>query len=152
MTTCVFFDTNALYIEGYRDSFAAGTLAYDVAGGAVGVRVLHGSEYLVQDDWSGYARQDGTGFASLAELTAYLDGQFAMRRPVGSPQRSYALAAADFQTVFPLSPAPTDVNTVLLLVNGTSFGPPDIAVSELAVTWQGAFDLAASDTLRVTYF
>lgn len=80
----VFFDVNALYIEGYRDSFAAGTLTFDVlAGNQIGIRVLHGTEYLVVDDWASYTRQDGTAFASVDDLSAYLSAQFAMRRPVG---------------------------------------------------------------------
>lgn len=81
--TSVFFDTNALYIEGYRDSFVAGSLTFDLIGNKVGVRVLHGTDYLVEDDWSVYTRQDGSAFASIDDLTAYLTAQFAMRRPVG---------------------------------------------------------------------
>ena len=82
--TCVFFDTNALYIEGYRDSFTAGSLTYDLVGTSqVGVRVLHGTDYLALDAWSGFTRQDGSGFSGVNDLTAYLAGEFAKRRSIG---------------------------------------------------------------------
>jgi hypothetical protein len=74
----VFFDTNALYIDGYRDSFVAGSLAADYTPIGVGVRVLHGSDYLVNDAWENYTRQDGSGFASPDDLMTYLTSQFAM--------------------------------------------------------------------------
>ncbi|MGE8128989.1 hypothetical protein ACQKQD_18610 [Methylobacterium sp. NPDC080182] len=79
----VFFDTNALYIAGYRDSFTAGSLTADVTPIGIGIRVLHGSEYLVNDKWVNYTHEDGSGFASADDLMAYLTAQFAMRRPVG---------------------------------------------------------------------
>lgn len=91
----VFFDTNALYIQGYRDSFVAGSLTADVTDIGVGIRVLHGSEYLVNDKWVNYARQDGSGFASADDLMAYLAAQFAMRRPVGDVFGVPAVAGAD---------------------------------------------------------
>lgn len=148
----VFFDTNALYIQGYRDSFVAGSLTADYTPIGVGVRVLHGSDYLVNDTWPNYERQDGSGFTSPDDLMAYLTAQFAMRRPVGSPERNYALPSASGQPVFSLSPQPVDVNTVALVVNGVSYYPPDTAVSSLAVTWQGPFPLEPTDALRVAYF
>jgi len=91
----VFFDTNALYIQGYRDSFTAGSLTADYSAIGVGVRVLHGSEYLVNDVWTNYTRQDGTGFASPDELMAYLNAQFAQRRPVGETFGVPVVAGAD---------------------------------------------------------
>lgn len=81
--TAVFFDTNALYVEGYRDSFAAGTLTADLTPIGVGVRVLHGTDYIVNDAWANYTRQDGSAFASQSELVSYLTREFAKRRPVG---------------------------------------------------------------------
>ena len=97
--TSVFFDTNALYIDGYRDSFAAGSLTFDINGSQIGVRVLHGSEYLVADDWTSYRHQDGSGFASLGDLTGYLSAQFAMRRPVGTVITPYQIAGVASFTV-----------------------------------------------------
>lgn len=89
----VFFDTNALYIEGYRDSFTAGSLTADFTSIGVGVRVLHGSDYLVNDAWQNYTRQDKSGFASAGELMAYLTAQFAMRRPIDTLSDPYTAAA-----------------------------------------------------------
>lgn len=89
----VFFDTNALYIQGYRDSFTAGSLTADYTPIGVGVRVLHGTDYLVNDVWSNYTRLDGSGFVSPADLMAYLIAQFTMRRPVGSITTPYSLTA-----------------------------------------------------------
>lgn len=77
----VFFDTNALYIEGYRDSFTPGSLAADYTPIGVGVRVLHGTDYLVNDVWQNYTRSGGGTFASPDDLMAYLTAQFAMRPP-----------------------------------------------------------------------
>jgi hypothetical protein len=90
----IFFDTNALYIEGYRDSFTAGSLAADYSPIGVGIRVLHGSDYLVNDVWENYKRQDGTGFASPDELMTYLTAQFSMRRPVRAIVAPYPLSGA----------------------------------------------------------
>src|SRR3954470_4134345 len=90
----VFFDTNALYIEGYRDSFTAGSLTCDQISDHVGVRVLHGAEYLIQALWSDYTRQDGSPLASADELMAYLNAQFAQRRPVGETFGVPAVAGA----------------------------------------------------------
>jgi len=91
----VFFDTNALYIEGYRDSFVAGSLAADYTPIGVGVRVLHGTDYLVNDAWQNYTRSGGGTFASPDDLMAYLTAQFAMRRPVGETFGVPAVAGAD---------------------------------------------------------
>jgi hypothetical protein len=91
----VFFDTNALYIKGYRDSFTAGSLVADVTSIGVGVRVLHGADYLVNDAWGNYTREDGSGFASPDEVMAYLTAQFAMRRAVGEIFGVPAVAGAD---------------------------------------------------------
>lgn len=90
----VFFDTNALYIQGYRDSFTAGSLTADYTPIGVGVRVLHGTDYLVNDVWSNYARADGSSFASPADLMAYLTAQFTMRRPVRAFPSAYPLNGA----------------------------------------------------------
>lgn len=87
----VFFDTNALYIQGYRDSFVAGSMTADITPIGIGIRVLHGSEYLVNDKWVNYTRQDGSGFASADDLMAYLAAQFAMRRAVGTVITPYPL-------------------------------------------------------------
>jgi hypothetical protein len=83
----VFFDTNALYIKGYRDSFTAGSLVADVTSIGVGVRVLHGTDYLVNDAWQNYTREDESGFASADELMAYLTAEFAKRRPLAPVPR-----------------------------------------------------------------
>jgi hypothetical protein len=80
--TAVFFDTNALYIEGYRDSFTAGSLTADFTPIGIGIRVLHGADYLVNDAWANYTRQDGNAFASPDELMAYLTAEFSKRRPL----------------------------------------------------------------------
>ena len=90
----VFFDTNALYIEGYRDSFTAGSLAADVTSIGVGIRVLHGSDYLVNDAWQNYTREDGSGFASADELMAYLQAEFSKRRPLAPVPRGPGIFTA----------------------------------------------------------
>lgn len=90
----VFFDTNALYIEGYRDSFVAGSLTADVTPIGVGIRVLHGSEYLVNDAWQNYAREDGGGFTSGDDLMEYLTGEFSKRRPLAPVPRGPGIFAA----------------------------------------------------------
>lgn len=92
--TCVFFDTNALYIQGYRDSFVAGSLEADFTPFGVGVRVLHGSDYLVNDAWENYTRQDGSGFTSGDDLMAYLTAQFSMRRPLAPVPRGPGIFTA----------------------------------------------------------
>lgn len=92
----VFFDTNALYIQGYRDSFTAGSLAADYTQIGVGVRVLHGTDYLVNDAWQNYTRpNNGGGFASPEALMVYLTAQFALRRPVGETFGVPAVAGAN---------------------------------------------------------
>jgi hypothetical protein len=101
--TAVFFDTNALYIEGYRDSFTAGSLTADYTPLGVGIRVLHGSEYIVNDDWQAYTHQDGSTFASPDDLMAYLTAQFAMRRAVGEIFGVPAVAGADLVQGQPLA-------------------------------------------------
>lgn len=93
--TAVFFDTNALYVEGYRDSFTAGSLTADFTPIGVGIRVLHGSDYIVNDAWANYTRQDGGKFASPDDLMAYLTAQFSMRRPVGEAFGVPVVAGAD---------------------------------------------------------
>jgi hypothetical protein len=90
----VFFDTNALYIEGYRDSFVAGSLTADYTPIGVGVRVLHGTDYLVNDAWQNYTQLGGETFASPDDLMAYLTAQFAMRRPVRTLIPPYPLNGA----------------------------------------------------------
>lgn len=90
----VFFDTNALYIAGYRDSFVAGSLTADVTPIGVGIRVLHGTDYLVNDAWQNYTREDGSGFVSGADLMAYLTAQFAMRRPLAPVPRGPGIFTA----------------------------------------------------------
>jgi hypothetical protein len=103
----VFFDTNALYIKGYRDSFTAGSLTADFTPFGVGVRVLHGTDYLVNDAWQNYTREDGSGFVSADDLMAYLTAQFAMRRPVGTVITPYPLTdAASFSVDHGLAYAP----------------------------------------------
>ncbi|MFB0491934.1 hypothetical protein ABIE45_004520 [Methylobacterium sp. OAE515] len=92
--TAVFFDTNALYIEGYRDSFTAGSLTADFTAIGVGIRVLHGADYIVNDAWENYARLDGSAFASADELMAYLLSEFQKRRLINLLSDPY-IAAAD---------------------------------------------------------
>lgn len=99
----VFFDTNALYIAGYRDSFAAGSLTADVTDIGVGIRVLHGADYLVNDAWENYTREDGSRFASGNDLMAYLGAQFAMRRPVGETFGVPVVAGADLRAGQPVA-------------------------------------------------
>jgi len=89
----VFFDTNALYIQGYRDSFTAGSLTADFTGIGVGIRVLHGSDYLVNDVWTNYTRLDGSAFASPDELMAYLLSEFSKRRLISILSDPYVAAA-----------------------------------------------------------
>lgn len=111
--TAVFFDTNALYIEGYRDSFTAGSLTADFTPIGVGIRVLHGSEYIVNDDWQAYTHQDGSTFASPDDLMAYLTAQFAMRRPVRTLVAPYPLNGAASFTInhgLPYVPSATVVD------------------------------------------
>jgi hypothetical protein len=59
------------------------------------VRVLHGTDYLVNDVWQNYTRSGGGTFASPDDLMAYLTAQFAMRRLVGETFGVPAVAGAD---------------------------------------------------------
>jgi hypothetical protein len=86
------------------------------------------------------------------EAIAYLLAEFSKGPVTGSSEHNYALPASAGQPVFPLSPAPVDVNTVTLVVNGVAYYPPDTAVSSLAVAWQGPFPLDPTDVIRVAYF
>jgi hypothetical protein len=112
-----------------------------------------GSAYpFTSAPWDKIADRDGNTFSSAQEAMAYLQGQLAMSRPVGSPARSYALQAIDGQTVFPISPAPVDMNSIVLTVNACAFRPPAIKVSAYSVTWDGPFVIEAADEIFVSYF
>jgi hypothetical protein len=114
------------------------------------VSIADRSEFFVP--WSDVTDLRGGAFSTPGEVLAYLQAEFVKYPVTGSPLRTYAVAVADGQTVIPLDPAPIDVNTLTLTVNSASYGPPHVAASDVAATWLGEFQLAATDDVRVAYF
>ena len=146
-------DQNALAVPGIPVPFPAGSLIavrqadmLAIASPVDGTLICQWARF---DVW---VMPDGSVFPTVDAAFAQLDAVCRQKRPVGGPQRNYAVPVADGQTVFPISPATVDVNTLNLVINGALYAPPDIAVSADAVTWQGPFALAASDAVRVIYF
>ena len=152
MATRIFFLDNEILIDTIPTPFVAGSLIARMNGNDVQIGRVESDFVFTSIPWEGVAARDGSTFDSPDDAMAYVTSQLSMRRAVGSPQRNYAVPAVDGQTLIPISPAPVDVNTLNLVINGALYAPPDIAVSADAVTWQGPFDLAASDAVRVVYF
>ncbi len=152
MATKIFFRSNEILIDTIPTPFVAGSLVASFNGTAIDI-TRYGSPFVFASPlWSDVADIDGNTFPTPDAAMAYLANQFSMQASAGSPQRNYAIPVSDGQTTLPISPAPVDVNTINLAVNGVLYAPPDIAVSALAVAWQGAFALSATDAVRVIYF
>ena len=147
------FDTvsGSIVISG-NGVYGARTLSAAMSsGGQVRITSLAGRSELYVD-WTEIANLAGASLGDPASALAYLQAEFAKGPAVGSPQRNYAVVVSDGQTVIPISPAPINVNSAVLIVNGVEYASPDIAASSLAIVWQGAFPLASTDAVRVTYF
>ena len=64
----------------------------------------------------------------------------------------YIPTVADDQTMFVLSPTPTNTTSVMMLINGGAyFAPTYFTVSGANVTWLSAFALQASDAVAFRY-
>lgn len=150
----VFYDDTCqqLWVSTRPDPFPPRTLVASLDGDEITITRCVGTNIVVGTTYDMITGQDGTGFADAGSALAYLQGEFAKGPVVGSPERSYSLPPSSGQSAFPLSPQPVDVNTVVLVVNGVSYYPPDTSVSSLAVTWQGPFPFEPTDALRVAYF
>ena len=98
----VFYSDNALYIDGIRQAMVAGSLVASASGNTITIQPLNLAPPLAVGDFSTFARQDGTGFASVDEAMAYLAGQFALRRSLDIPTAS-GIAATNFAKGTPLA-------------------------------------------------
>ena len=62
------------------------------------------------------------------------------------------VSVANDQTMFTLSPAPTNTTSILMMINGgTYYAPTYFTVSGTDITWLNAFALVSTDAVAFRY-
>ena len=92
----VFYDADAVFIDGYRSALIAGTLVATASGDTISITTVNSTDALAAGPYTIFARQDGTGFADAPTCLAYLQatcGQVLQRVPTVSGVASEAIAA-----------------------------------------------------------
>lgn len=99
VSTRIFFRDNWIAIDTIPEPFVAASLIATLNGAQIDITRVDSSFVFASPLWSDVAGIDGSTFPTSDAAMAYLRGQFAMRRPVGTVITSYAIDAVAGMTV-----------------------------------------------------
>lgn len=149
MLTSVYYTNGRVVIDTIARSFAAGTLRASFSGEQINITEKTGTFAFASPQWDDVSDSGGNVFGTPADALAYVQGELAKVPPQSV---SYRMAPPSLgQTTFELPTPPSDVNTVVMTINGADYYPPDVAASSVQVVWQGDFQLEPGDSVRVSY-